>query len=52
MFKVVKQLGNPDNTYIIVPVEGGKEQSVNHHELKDLGDIAVVTMCIRNTILN
>ena len=27
--------------YIIVPIKGGKEQTVNHHELKDLGDIAV-----------
>ena len=26
--------------YIIAPVKGGKEQTVNHHELKDLGDIA------------
>ena len=27
--------------YIIVPVKGGKEQTVNCCELKDLGDIAV-----------
>ena len=27
--------------YIIVPVKGGKERTVNHCELKDLGDIAV-----------
>ena len=27
--------------YIIVPVKGGKEQTVNCHKLKDLGDITV-----------
>ena len=41
MFRVVKQLSNSDNVYIITPVKGGKEQTVNHCELKDLGDIAV-----------
>ena len=29
LFKVVKHVANPDNVYIIVPVKGGKEQTVN-----------------------
>ena len=37
----LSDLLTPDNVYIIIPVKGGKEQTVNCHELKDLGDITV-----------
>ena len=40
LFKVVKHVTNPDNVYIIVPVKGSKEQTVNRCELKDLGNVA------------
>ena len=37
----LSDFAKPDNVYIIIPVQGGKERTVNCRELKDLDDIAV-----------